>query len=65
MSTDDIDNGFLSVGYTQQSSRNTNADKDTQMVREMDTWLLKKQLQPSGIFSLKGRRLRDDTGAVF
>lgn len=65
MHTDDIYNGFLSVGHSQQSSRNSDLEKDVQMVRGMDTWLFKKQLQQSGMFSLKGRRPEDDIRAVF
>lgn len=53
------------MGHSQWSSRNTDGRKDVQMVWGMDTWLFKKQLQQSGMFSLKGRRLRDDIKAVF
>ena len=30
----------------------------------MDTWLFKKQVQPSGMFSLKRRTVRDDIRAA-
>lgn len=44
MCTDDIENGFLCMGYSQQSLRNAKGEKDNQMVRKMGIWLLKKQL---------------------
>lgn len=65
MCTDDIYNEFLSVGHSQPSSRNTDLGEAIQMVGRMDTWLFKKQVQQSGLFSLKGRRLQDDIRAVF
>lgn len=56
-------NFFLWV-IVNESFRNADADKDTQMMRETDTCLFKKQVQPSGVFGLKGRTVRDDIRAV-
>ena len=64
MYTDDTWNRFLPLGHSQQSLKNTNIEKDTQMVGRMGTWLPKKQLQQSRMLALKGGSLRDDGGAV-
>ena len=60
MYTDDTWNRFLPLGHSQESLRNTNIEKDTQMVGRMGTWLPKEQLQQSRTLGLKGRRPSDD-----
>lgn len=64
MYIDDTWSRFLPLGHSSQSLRNTNIEKDTQMVGRMGTWLPKKQLQQSRMLGLKGRSLSDDGRAV-